>query len=170
MCNLSKNKNKTQTSKQTISITSNNINFDKILSDSMYSSVQAILLVGGFISIFYCFSEILFDLKIFDILSFPLSSIFSLIGVEPRISLGVMSGIAEVTRGIKDLSVYFLSSSKLVTALCSAIISFSGVSIILQSKAFLSHTKIKTHFLIISKSVHAIICFIICLIMSYIFM
>ena len=143
---------------------SKHIEIDKILSDSMISSVQSILIVGGFISIFYVFTGILFDLKVINIISIPISKLFEIIGINPQISRGIMSGIIEVTRGIKELSPFFSSYPKIVTSLSSALISFSGLSIIFQSKAFLAHTKIKTRFLIFSKSVHAIICFITCLI------
>jgi len=140
-------------------------NLDKILSESMYSSVISILIVGGFIAIFYCFSEILIGLHIFDILCFPLYKFFELIGINPQLSQGIMSGIIEVTRGAKELSTLYSSSPIISISLVSAIISFSGLSIIFQSKAFLSHTKIKTHFLIFSKSVHAILSFIVCLLL-----
>lgn len=162
ICKILKNKNKSTIIKHTQQENLEHIELDKILSDSMYSSVQSILVVGGFISIFYCFSEILFDTHIFDFLSFPISKIFNLIGLEPQISRGIMSGIVEVTRGIKELSVYFPTYPKLITSIACLLISFSGLSIIMQAKAFLTHTKIKTHFLILSKSVHAILSFIVC--------
>lgn len=148
--------------------TYNIVSIDKVISESMYQSVISILIVGGFISIFYCFTEILIQLKIFNILCLPLAKIFELCGVSGELSYGVMSGIIEVTRGCKELSILYPLYPRLTTSLASAIISFSGISIIFQSKAMLSSTNIKTHFLILSKSVHAIICFIICLLLSLI--
>jgi len=139
---------------------------DKILSESMFSTVQSILLVGGFISVFYCLSEILIDLKVFEILSFPLSKLLEFIGAPGEMANGVMSGIIEVTRGCKELSNYFEQYPVLSTSFACMLISFSGLSIIFQSKAFLSATQIKTRFLIGSKSVHAILSFVVCLILS----
>ena len=163
-----KMKNSTSNHKKKSTITNeyNLTNIDKILSDSMYSSVQSILVVGGFIAFFYCFTDVLFDLKIFEILGFPLLKLFECLGLNPKIFRGVMSGIVEVTRGIKELSSLFPSSPILITSLCSMLISFSGVSIILQSKAMISGINIKTRFLILSKSVHAVLSFIICFVLS----
>ena len=164
-CKFSKTTSQIQI--QTQNLPSNTAtSIDKILSDSMYSSIQSILIVGGFISVFYCFSEILIDLKIFDILSYIPSKLLEFMGAPAEIARGVMSGIVEVTRGAKELSTFFPLLPALSVSLTSALISFSGLSIIFQAKAFLSSTQIKTHFLIASKSVHAILSFLICLIIS----
>jgi hypothetical protein len=167
LCNILKKKEASSNHNQNI-ITCNitNTNIDKILSDSMFSSVQSILIVGGFISFFYCFTEVLFDLNIFEILGFPILKIFQILGLNSQIFRGVMSGIVEVTRGVKELSPLFSSNPALITSLCSMLISFSGLSILFQSKAMISGLNIKTRFLIFSKSVHAIISFIFCFVIS----
>ena len=144
-------------------------NIDKILSDSMFGAVQSILIVGGFISVFYCFCEILIDLRVLEVLAFPVGRLLEILGAPADMSKGLVTGIIEVTRGCKELSNFFPSFPALTTSFASALISFSGLSIILQSKAFLSGTKIKTHFLIFTKSVHAIISFFVCLILSNVF-
>ena len=147
-----------------------NHSINEIISQSMQSSIQSILVVGGFITIFYCLIEILFSLKIIDFIGYPIKLLFTQINVEPQIFRGVLSGIIEVTRGIKELSVYFLESPIIIASLCSAIISFSGLSIILQSSALLIKTKIKTRFLIKCKLIHSIICFIICFLLCSLFL
>ncbi len=139
------------------------VSIDKILSDSMYSAIEAILIVGGFVSCFYCFSEILIDLKVFDIISYPLGRFLEFLGAPKTMATSVCSGLLEVTRGCKELSLFFASFPVLSVSLACFLISFSGLSIIFQSKAFLSATKIKTRHLILSKGVHAIISFFICL-------
>lgn len=146
-----------------------NQTFDNIITNSMFSAVKSILLVGGFISCFYVFSQVLIDYKILTSISYPLGKILDLMGFDKNIATGIMSGIIEVTRGAKMLSSFFLEIPKLVMSLIAALISFSGISILLQSKSLLAATKIKTHFLILIKSVHALLCFIICLVLSNIF-
>ena len=167
LCNILKKKESLSNHNQNkIAYATTNTNIDKILSDSMFSSVQSILIVGGFISFFYCFTQVLFDLNIFELLGFPLLKFFEVLGLNPQIFRGVMSGIVEVTRGVKELSPLFSSNPTLITSLCSMLVSFSGLSIILQSKAMISGLNIKTRFLILSKSVHAIISLVLCFAIS----
>jgi len=141
-------------------------NTDKILSDSMYSSVQSILIVGGFISVFYCFSAILTDIGLFSFIGWPISKLLEFIGISQNFTHGIMTGIIEVTSGCKEISLLYKSYPVISVSLSSALISFSGLCILFQSKAFLSGIKIKTRFLILLKSVHSIISYIICYIIS----
>ena len=111
LCNILKKKESLSNHNQNkIAYATTNTNIDKILSDSMFSSVQSILIVGGFISFFYCFTQVLFDLNIFELLGFPLLKFFEVLGLNPQIFRGVMSGIVEVTRGVKELSPLFSSN------------------------------------------------------------
>ena len=165
ICHILDN-NKKQVFTKTNTHSFNQQSFDTIITNSMFSAIKSILIVGGFISCFYVFSEILIDHKVFDIISYPLGKTLELFGYNHNISIGIMSGIIEVTRGAKMLSFFFLENPYLTTSLISALVSFSGISILLQSKALLSSSKIKTHFLVLVKSVHSLICFVICLIIS----
>ena len=148
----------------------NTYNINKIISQSMESSIHSILIVGGFITVFYCIIEIVLSLKITKFILLPFEFIFSRIGVEPQISRGLMSGIVEVTRGIKELSIYFNSSPQLVSSIICSLISFSGLSIILQSSSMLEKTTIQTRHLVLTKFMHAIFAFPICMILSSLFL
>ena len=71
---------------------------------------------------------------------------------------GLIYGLVEVTHGAKSLS----SIYPLPVPLFSAIISFSGLSIIMQSMAFLKTAKIKTRDFVFSKCVLGILSYFIC--------
>lgn len=108
---------------------------DDILSKSMTDSCSSILLIGGFISVFYVLVDVLTKFKVLS----PLSSLFSLIGCESNLANGIASGIFELTRGCRDIA---LSGSHTATVAISALLGFGGISIILQSSAFLSKARI----------------------------
>ncbi len=132
---------------------------DNILGSCVIDSINSIFIVGAYITIFYLLTEIFESIKIFDAITFICSPILKLLKIDTVHFKGTLYGILEVTRGCKELSA---TSGKLSIALCSALISFSGISIIMQSMAFLKNAKIKTRNFIISKVAHSILSFIIC--------
>lgn len=138
---------------------------DNILSSSISDTVQNILIVGTYITIFFLLSDILINTKIIKIISYPLSIVFNKLSL-PDYSVAIISGLLEVTRGVKMLS---LTPNVISACLSCALISFSGVSIILQSMNFISKCKIKARYFIFVKSVHCILSFLICFIMCKIF-
>jgi sporulation integral membrane protein YlbJ len=117
------------------------------LYECIYEAVLSSLIVGGFVSIFYVFSQIISDFN----LLFPIQSALKLIFIKNNFSKELASafslGIIECTRGCKMLSA--IPSLKISVALTSSIISFGGISIIMQSIVYLkkANASIK-HFLL----------------------
>lgn len=122
-------------------------------------TINSLFIVGAYITIFYLTSEILETLHIFEFLSNILFKLFSKLNFNKIQTSGFIYGLLEVTRGSKILSTISIKSSAVLT---SGLISFSGLSIIMQSMAFLKDAKIKTHTFIISKCVHSIFSMLIC--------
>lgn len=130
-----------------------------IISLCLNQTINSLFIVGAYITIFYLASEILETLHIFDFLSNVSFKLFSRLGFSKIQTSGFIYGILEVTRGSKILSSISIKSSAI---LVSGLISFSGLSIIMQSMAFLKDAKIKTHTFIISKCVHSIFSMMLC--------
>jgi sporulation integral membrane protein YlbJ len=133
---------------------------DNLLYDSVYSSVISAIVVGGFVSVFYVFSEIFIDFKIL----YPIELIFKFI-LSPLSSSGleasaVSVGLIEFTKGCNLLSK--IGATPLTVGLSNFLITFGGVSVIAQSLAFLNKAKVNPKIFIISKLISGIICFIIC--------
>lgn len=149
---------KNKTLSQTKIIFASNTQSKNIFSACLSETVNSLFLVGGYITIFYLISEVLVLLNVFDFLSIIISPIFSKFGMTPQEIKGILYGIVEVTRGTKELS---NSINPNILAIC-ALISFSGISIIMQSLAFLKSAKIKTHSFVISKCVQFILSIFIC--------
>ena len=121
------------------------------LEDAMYSTIKSLLIVGGYIVIFYTLIEVLLDFKILS----PLISLFSIFGLNNYEATGLVSGIIEITKGISILCK--TSNIKLAFMLSSSLISFSGISIFVQSLSFLNKLKISKKLFLLQKITHSII-------------
>ncbi len=97
-----------------------------LLYDSLYSSVISILCVGGSIALFYAFGQILFDL-----------GAFLHVGSTAE---GVLRGLIEMTSGCALLS---RTPSALTAALCTFLVTFGGLCVLVQQIAYLSRAEVK---------------------------
>lgn len=149
---------KSKNQAQTKLVFATNSQKNNIFSTCLSETINSLFLVGGYITIFYLISEILDILQIFSFLSSILSPVFSKLNISNLELKNIFFGIVEVTRGAKELS---LISNPNIPVIC-ALISFSGISIIMQSLAFLKHAKIKAHNFIFTKCVQFIFSLLIC--------
>lgn len=139
---------------------------DNILNNSINSAIFSILTVGAYITIFYLFIDVLFDSSILLFISKTISKIFN---IDLNISSSIASGLVEMTRGIKDLSI--LDCNNIIKIVISSfLISFGGLSIILQSMAFLNLCKIKMRTLLIVKFTQGIISIIVSYVICLVFL
>ncbi len=137
-----------------------------LISSSITSSIQSVLVVGAYITVFCLFTQILFDITIFQYLINALNNLLCMFGLPGNLSAGILSGIFEMTNGCKFLSKSVCNSS---IVFATGLISFGGISIILQSKTFLQNTKIKARTLVFTKFVHSICSIFICSLILLIF-
>ncbi len=137
---------------------------DNVLYDCIFSAVNSILFVGGLITLFYLFTEILLDLKILSPLIFCLTKVTG----DETLSTGVVLGLFECTKGLKYISACKtgIFTLPIVCALCG----FGGLSVITQSIAYLKQAKIKVKPFIIAKIISALTSFVIGFIFSLIFL
>ena len=128
---------------------------------SFYSTVEGSVLsvftVGGIIVLFYIFAEVLLSLNVLK----PIVDLLSLFTTK-NCAETVCFGLLELTKGLNVLSV------KSLTAVCF-LCSFGGVSVILQSMAFLKKVKIKTALFLLLKIISAVLSFVLALLFSFIF-
>lgn len=128
-------------------------NSENLLGESMLSSVTSVLVVGGFVAIFYTLSQIAEDFHLLFILEKPLSLLMG-----NKLASGFCRGLIECTMGCKILS---KSTTALSASLASSLISFGGVSIICQSVTFLKKAQVRTSLFILSKIIQMTITFLI---------
>lgn len=153
---------KQKSKSSTISI--QNIQSPLDLNKAVGESIVSVLNIGGFIALFYMIISLILSLNIFSIFSNPLE----LLGVSKDISLGVISGIVEVTTGESLLSKTALTAP-LATILSSFLISFGGLSIHAQASTFLSTFNMPYSKFLLQKITHALFSTAICIILVMIF-
>lgn len=134
------------------------------LSSCVNDSIISILMIGGIICISFIIIELLNNLNVF----YPFIYIFAKCGISPEISSSILNGALEMTKGCLSISTCLISL-KLKTILSCSIISFGGLSTILQAMSFLK--TITTYKLfILQKITHTLFATIICVILSFIFL
>lgn len=132
-------------------------NAGNLLYDTFYGAIVSVAVAGGFIAFFYVVAQFLQD---FNIL-LPLERFFKLF-LEENAAKAVCIGIAEATTGCRFLAE---SATPLKGALAGFIITFGGVSILLQQLSYLTKTGVKPFKFILLKFTQGIICFLILLIL-----
>lgn len=137
---------------------------NNLLYESAYGSVISVLIVGAIITLFYLITELLFNLNLLNGFIY----LFSLIFKDKEIAKGICLGLFECTKGLKQIST--IPVSLFTLPICALICGFSGLSIIMQSIAYLKNAKIKTAPFVLSKLLSAVLNFIICLIFSLLFL
>lgn len=136
---------------------------ENILYDCAFNSAISCIIVGSYIAVFFVVSQILIDFKIL----LPLNYLLSLAFKDMQIAEGFSSGLLECTKGCNMLS---LCDGILPLPLTCALISFGGLSVILQSITFLKEAHADIKIFILSKIIQMITSFILCLAMCLIFL
>ncbi len=131
-------KHKSKPTKQTNQAERKNSEQKFNLSDIVVNSTISILSVGCIITIFFiviaCFSPIL--------------------SLLPKNLAYFLEGVIEITKGCLDIST--LNDTLLSVTLCSFVISFGGISTILQSITMLKSLQMPVKLLMLQKFTHAI--------------
>ena len=142
-------------------------NFEKPKTDDhMYNSIKSVLVIGGYVAIFYVIITMINNYNIL----YPFAKFISLI-FNCRVSTAntLLGGLIEVTRGCSDLAKLGITS-KQALVLCTGLISFGGISIITQAYTFLNKFKMPLKFYICSKITQTILSVIVALIVGNIFL
>lgn len=135
------------------------------LGETMADSVLSILIIGGFISIFFIIIEIF---KVFNIFG-PIAAFFShLTSIDSSIFISIFNGILEITHGCLDITSLAISPFA-TTIICCGIITFGGIATMLQAFAFLQKIGMRLGFFLLQKTTHTIFSVSICALLLLIF-
>ena len=137
------------------------------LGESMADSVLSILIIGGFVCIFFVVIEIVNNIGLFSVLASFLGAVFNL---DTEIFLGVFNGILEITHGCLDITT--LGSLDIFSSvlICCGIITFGGIATMLQAFAFLQKIEMKIGFFLFQKTTHTLFSLLVCTILLLIFL
>jgi sporulation integral membrane protein YlbJ len=115
----------------------------KLLGDAVTSSVQTLLMIGGFIILFSVINKLLFHLHITVFFAEAIKVIFKLFYLPVELSIPFISGLFEITSGsqlVSHIQEATLMEQAIVTSL---ILGFSGLSVHAQVASILAQTDIR---------------------------
>lgn len=136
------------------------------LNDIMLNTITSVLMVGGFIALSFSILEIIETLKLF----YPIESLFKIILPNySSVIMPIFKGLVELTNGCLALS-YTNINIKLACVLLTALITFGGISIHLQSNIFLSKCGIKYGYFLKIKLTQTLIAIMLSVCLSSIFL
>lgn len=126
---------------------------NNVLYNSFYGAVISVAVAGGFIAFFCVISQIIADFK----LLYPLELFLKLFCDENTAS-AVCRGIIEATAGCRALAA---SNGNLTLPFAGFLITFGGLSIVLQQLSYLLKAKVNPLYFVSVKLLQGITCFFI---------
>nr|WP_088067982.1 sporulation integral membrane protein YlbJ [Gottfriedia luciferensis] len=129
----------------------------KILGDAIGSSVQTLLMIGGFIIVFSVLNMLLLEIGFISHVGKVIAFCFSKISVNQNLSTPFLSGLFEITLGSKLVSELNNSTLLQQVALTSFILGFGGFSIQAQVASIISEVKMSMKPYLIGRLLQSII-------------
>lgn len=144
-------------------------NIIKILGDAIKNSINHILMVGGFIVVFSVLTRMLTIWGFMDQLAKIIMHLLAPFNLSYPLAYGLGTGIFEITLGAR--TAVSSSSAELLPVLLvvSAILAFSGLSIIAQVMNIVSSIPVRMSFYLLSRFIQMILSTIITLIVYKLF-
>lgn len=132
-------------------------NLGGMLAESITSSTNTILMIGGFIILFSSIISILKTSGIFHLLSMFLNPILSFFHVDTSFSVPILTGILEITNGIKQIAGISIKAISVNIILTAFLLGFGGISVFLQVFSITSKTDLSIKPYLYGKLLHGIL-------------
>lgn len=128
----------------------------KLLGDAVMSSIQTLLMIGGFIILFSVINQLLSNLHIIEMVGSLVALLLQLIHLPESFSIPLISGIFELTLGNKLTSQVENVTLLQQAIIASVILAFSGLSVQAQVASILAQTDIKFKPFFIARIFHSV--------------
>lgn len=115
----------------------------KLLGDAVTSSIQTLLMIGGFIILFSVVNKILFHLQVTAFLAKGINVVLSSLAFPEMLSIPFISGLFEITLGSQLISQVQEATLLQQAIITSFILAFSGLSVLAQVASILAQTDIR---------------------------
>lgn len=132
-------------------------NLGKILADSITSSTNTILMIGGFIVIFSSIISILNTSGFFHILSSLLNPIFKMLDINTNFCVPLLTGFLEITNGIKQIANIPVKAITINIVLTAFLLGFGGISVFLQVFSITSKSDLSIKPYLYGKIIHGLL-------------
>jgi sporulation integral membrane protein YlbJ len=132
----------------------------KLLGDAVRSSVQTLLMIGGFIILFSVINKLLYMMHITEYISFIFHYILHLFQLPKELSIPMISGLFEITLGSQMISQTDKAELLEKAIATSFILAFGGFSVQAQVASILAEANIRFKPFFIARIMHG--CFAAC--------
>lgn len=132
-------------------------NLGGIIGSSITSSINTILLIGGFVVLFSVIISILQTSQLLDIFANCINPIFNILHIPDKFSIGFISGILELTNGLNIICNIPEKKLSINIVITSFLLGLGGFSILLQVWSTISKTDLSIKPYILGKLLHACI-------------
>lgn len=127
----------------------------KLLGEAVMSSIQTLLMIGGFIILFSVINKLLYHLHITSLLAEVVNILLSIFHLPDILSIPLISGLFEITLGSQMTSQTDVGATLLQQAIVTSfILAFSGFSVHAQVASILAQTDIRFHPFFIARILH----------------
>lgn len=126
----------------------------KLLGDAVMSSIQTLLMIGGFIILFSVINQLLSNLQVIEFLGGIVAVVLQLLQLPESFSIPLISGIFEITLGNKLTSQVQDTTLMQQAIIASVILAFSGFSVQAQVASILAQTDINFRPFFIARIFH----------------
>jgi len=126
----------------------------KLLGDAVTSSIQTLLMIGGFIILFSVINKLLFHLHITAFLAKFIEIALGMLGMTEMLSMPFISGLFEITLGSQMTSQVQDATLMHQAIITSFILAFSGFSVQAQVASILAQTDIRFQPFFLARILH----------------
>lgn len=132
-------------------------NLGEVLAESISSSINSILIIGGFVVIFSSIVSILNSSGILNIVEILLTPVFNLLNIDPSFISPIFTGFFEITNGINSISSITCKKISINLIFTAFLLGLGGLSVFLQVLSIVSKSDLSIKPYIYGKILHGII-------------
>ncbi|PLR84096.1 sporulation integral membrane protein YlbJ [Bacillus canaveralius] len=129
----------------------------KLLGDAVMSSIQTLLMIGGFIILFSVINKLLYHLQFTSFFAKIIEVILDVLHLPVMLSIPFISGLFEITLGSQMTSQVQEATLMQQTIITSFILAFSGFSVQAQVASILAQTDIRFQPFFFARVIHGIL-------------
>lgn len=141
----------------------------EILATSITSSINTVVMIGGFVILFSVIISILNSSGMLNIALNTLSPIFNFLKIDISYIKPIISGIVELTNGLSQIVTVNTKSISTTIVISALLVGFGGFSVLLQVLSITSKSDISIKPYAIGKLLHGIIAAFLTYIVIHIF-
>ena len=132
-------------------------NLGGIIGNSISSSINTILLIGGFVVLFSVIISILQTSHLLNLFSNFIKPLFNLLNIPSKFANGIISGFLELTNGLNIICNIPSKKLSINIIIASFLLGLGGISILLQVWSTIAKTDLSIKPYILGKLLHGCI-------------